>query len=233
MSLRTWLGIAGAATVLVSTAYPVIASKEGAVENIQLSTRFLKTAMENSKTAIPASVLKSSYAIAIIPNVVKVGFVVAGSRGKGVLLQRRANNTWSNPAFVTLTSGSVGFQVGGQSSDIILVFRNQQSVDTVLTEDFTVGGNVTATAGPAGTEVVSPNDDQPKTDIFTYVMSEGLFAGVSAEGSKVAVDKSRNADYYGQKSITVQQIFKAEQLPVGSEVKELHQALASAVSGSK
>ncbi len=232
MSLRSIIGVTVAATVCISATYPVLAAKEGAIDTVQRSTRFFTTIMENPKTKIPASVLKSAQAIAIIPNVVKAGFVVAGSRGKGVLLQRQANNTWSNPAFLTLTSGSVGFQIGGQSSDIILVFRNQQSVDTLLNEDFTVGGNVSATAGPVGREVVSSTDGQPKTDIYAYVLSEGLYAGVSAEGSKVGVDKNRNKEYYGQSSITVQQIFSNPNLPVGSEVKELQKSLHSAIAGS-
>lgn len=186
--------------------------------------------MENPKTEIPASVLKSSQAIAIIPNIVKAGFIVAGSRGKGVLLQRQANNGWSNPVFLTLTSGSVGLQAGGQNLSLILVFRNRHSVDTLLSEDFTIGGNVSAVAGPVGREVVSTNDGQSSTDIYTYSAGEGLFAGVSVEGAKIGVDRTRNREYYGETALTVQQIFSNPQLRVGPEVIQLQRSLQKAIA---
>lgn len=229
MSLRSILAVSVASTMLVSVTYPVLAAKSDAVETVQASNNFFTTLMENPKSEIPASVLKSSQAIAIIPNIVKAGFVVAGSRGKGVLLQRQANNQWSNPAFLTLTSGSVGLQAGGQNLNLILVFRNRQSVDALLNEDFTIGGNVSAAAGPVGREVVSTNDGQSSTDIYTYSASEGLFAGVSVEGAKIGVDKTRNREYYGQSALTVQQIFTNPELRVGPEVIQLQRTLQKAI----
>jgi lipid-binding SYLF domain-containing protein len=232
MNFRSILAIPMAVSVVVVAAYPGFASKSEAVDTVQSATKVFASIATDSKIRIPAKVLSQSQAIAIIPHVVKAGFIVGGSRGKGILMQRNDNGTWSNPVFLTLTSGSVGLQVGGQSSDLILVFRNKSSIDTILTNEFTLGGSVSVAAGPVGGDAVSSNDGQPDTDIYTYAANEGLFAGISLEGAKIAVDRMRNQDYYGQLHITVQQILINSGLAIAPETAELHRVLNQVITTS-
>ncbi|KGF73205.1 hypothetical protein DO97_01470 [Neosynechococcus sphagnicola sy1] len=226
MNLRAFLAVPVAMTVMVSSAYPVLASQSGAIDTVQSATRVFDGVMSNPKSEIPIGILRRAQAIAIFPNVVKAGFIVGGSRGRGILAMRGAKGGWSNPVFLTITSGSVGFQIGAASSDIVLVFMNKRSVETALTNDFTLGGSVSVAAGPVGKDAVSPNDAQSTTDIFSYTRNQGLFAGVSLEGSKTAVDRDRNGDFYGQSRITVQQIVTNPDLPTPPAAAEFKRVLA-------
>lgn len=178
--LHPFLVVPVAMTVMVSSAYPALADKAEAIEKVQDATKVFKEIMDNPETRVPQTVLRDAQGIAVIPNVVKGGFIVGGSRGRGILMVRTNRGGWSNPSFITLTSGSVGLQAGGQSSDVILVFRDKKSIETVLTDDFTLGGNVSVAAGPIGGDVVSVNDAQSNSNIYSYARNEGLFAGVSS-----------------------------------------------------
>jgi SH3 domain-containing YSC84-like protein 1 len=215
-----------AIVITASTAPPsVLAASDVTIETVKESAKVYETVMAGRRTRIPSQVLSQAQGIAIIPNVIKAGFIVGGSRGKGLLVLRDRNGNWSNPVFLSLTSGSVGLQAGGQSSDIILVFRNQASIDAALTHGFTVGGSVSVAAGPIGGDPVSPTDAQTEADIYAYAMNKGLFAGLTVEGAKVDVDRSRNQDFYGQRYITVQQIISDAGVAVPPEVRKLHKAL--------
>lgn len=223
-SLHPFLVIPTAISVVVTSSYPALADKAEAIEKVQSATEVFQEIMDNPDTRIPSDVLRNAQGIAVIPNTVKAGFIVGGSRGRGILVARTSQGGWSNPSFITLTSGSVGLQAGGQSSDVILVFRDKKSIDTVLTNDFTLGGNVSVAAGPVGGDVVSVNDSQRKSNIYSYARNQGLFAGVSLEGAKVAVDRDRNAEFYERSKITAQQIFTSK-LPTQSAVTEFKQLL--------
>jgi SH3 domain-containing YSC84-like protein 1 len=226
MHLRPLLIIPALCSSIVMADHPVLATEAAAQDTVKSAMQVFKTVMTNDKTRLPENVLSKAQAIAIIPNVLKAGFVVGGSHGRGILVLRNANGSWNNPVFLNLSSGSLGFQAGAQSSDVILVFRTQDSVETVLTKDVTIGGSISVAAGPVGGNVVSPNDGQTETDIFSYALNEGLFAGVSLEGAKISVDRRRNADFYGQRNITVQQILTNPNLKSPAMVGDLHQLLS-------
>jgi SH3 domain-containing YSC84-like protein 1 len=229
MNLRPILAVPILISVTVASAYPALATRVGAIDTVQSSTKLFTTIMSSSKLKIPEDVLQKAQGMAIIPNLARGGFIVGGSRGKGILVLRNADGSWSNPVFLTLTSGSIGLQAGGESSDVVLVFRNKGSIDTVLTNEFTLGGSVSVAAGPVGGDVVSPTDDQIDTDIYSYALNKGLFAGISLEGAKIGTDRGRNEDYYGQRHITVQQILTNPKLPSAPETAELHRVLTKFV----
>lgn len=205
MNFRPFAFIPFTAIVMVTVAQPLLASQQAAIESVQNANQLFVREMSNPQTRIPSYVLKNALGIAIIPNVMKAGFIVGGTRGAGVLVVRDSKGLWSNPAFVTLTAGSVGFQVGAQSSDAIIIFNTKSSLEKALTQDFSIGGNVTATGGPEGVTPVSGSSTIP--DVYTYVRNqEGLFAGVSLQGTKLGISNDRNAEFYGQPTITAQQI---------------------------
>ena len=156
---------------------------------------------------VPPVLLARAYAVAVVPNVVKVGFGLGARRGKGILVIRREDNSWSNPTFVVLTGGSFGWQIGAQSTDIILVFKTREGVDGITNGKFTFGVDASIAAGPVGRHTGIATDIQFKAEVFSYSRSRGIFAGVALEGAGMTMDRVANAAFYGSSSITPEQIF--------------------------
>jgi lipid-binding SYLF domain-containing protein len=145
--------------------------------------------------SLAVETLTNAYGVAIIPNLLRGGFMLGGRRGKGVLVVRMSDGTWSNPAFVTLTGGSVGWQIGVESADVVLVFANQESIRRIQNGKFALGGDASAVAGPVGRRNTAAVTF--KSEIYAYVKSRGLFAGASIEGAKLGIDDDANAAFYG------------------------------------
>ncbi len=156
---------------------------------------------------IPPALLSRAYAIAVIPNVVKVGFGVGARRGKGILVVRQDDNSWSNPAFITITGGSVGWQIGASSTDIILVFKTRQGVDGIANGTLTLGADASIAAGPVGRHTSAATDWEFQAEVVSYSRSRGLFAGVALEGTGVTMDRRANAAFYGDTGMTPERIF--------------------------
>lgn len=147
-------------------------------------------------TAIPPLLLEQAQGIAIIPSVVRAGFIFGGRRGKGIFLVRTADGAWSNPSFITLTGGSFGAQIGAESADVILVFGTQRSVRNIGSGKFTVGGDASAVAGPVGRNSTATRDMTFTAELYTYVRSRGLFAGATIEGARIVIDDDANRNLY-------------------------------------
>lgn len=145
---------------------------------------------------IPRELLRDAHAIAIIPNVIKGSLVIGMRRGHGVLMVRDEQSRWGAPIFVTLTGGNIGWQVGVQSTDVILVFKSRRSVDGIFNGKFTLGVDAAAAAGPIGRQAAAGTDSQLQAEIYSYSRSRGLFAGVSFDGSKIQIDPLANSEYY-------------------------------------
>ena len=151
---------------------------------------------EIPENAIPPELLADAYGIAVIPGVIKAGFVVGGRWGKGVIAVRQ-DNGWSNPAFVTLAGGSIGWQIGAQSTDIILVFKTRRGVENLASGKITLGADAAIAAGPVGRQASAATDAQLKAEIYSYSRSRGLFAGLALEGAVLQPDDDANAAAYG------------------------------------
>lgn len=150
--------------------------------------------------AVPEAILGKAEAIAVFPNVIKAAFVVGGERGKGIIsVRNRTTNTWSAPAFLTLTAGSWGAQIGGQSADIVLIIMNRRGVDKLMQNQFKIGGEAEASAGPVGRRASASTDIQMHAEILSYSRSRGLFAGISVSGASVHEDIDANEAFYGQR----------------------------------
>lgn len=160
------------------------------------------------ETGIPVRLLQDAYAIAVIPDVIKVGFLLGGRHGKGLLVVRTPEREWSNPVFISLTGGSFGLQIGAQSTDVILVFKDQRSIDNIVNGKVTLGADAAIAAGPVGRRGEAATDSQLKAQIYSYSRSKGLFAGVSLEGAALQIDGDANADYYGQPGISSSTILR-------------------------
>ena len=158
------------------------------------------------ESSIPPALLSRAYAIAIVPNEINVGFGLGVRRGRGIVVVRRDDGTWSNPSFITMTGGSFGFQIGAQSSDVILVFKNRRALDMLTSSKLTLGADASVAAGPVGRHAAAATDWRFQSEVYSYSRSRGLFAGISLAGAGVTVDKKSNAAFYGS-AITPQQIF--------------------------
>lgn len=143
--------------------------------------------------AMPPALLKNAHAIAVIPNVIKAGLVVGGRYGKGVLLVRDAAGGWQAPAEISITSGSLGWQIGVQSTDVILVFKTPRSVQGLASGKVTLGADASVAAGPVGRHAEAATDIQLKAEVYSYSRNRGLFAGVSFEGSGLQTGKTLKA----------------------------------------
>jgi lipid-binding SYLF domain-containing protein len=167
----------------------------------------LNEIMQAPDKAIPHDLLRDARAIAVIPGMLKVGFVFGGRRGEGLVSVKSPDGTWSNPSFITMTGGSVGFQAGVSSTDVVLVFRTQKGVDSIVGGKFTLGADAAAAAGPVGRTAHASTDAQLKAEIYSYSRSRGLFAGVALDGAALRIDYDANAAVYGA-GITPRRIFE-------------------------
>jgi lipid-binding SYLF domain-containing protein len=166
------------------------------IEKIQDATHVLKD-FGKMKGSIPHSLIAEYEGIIIVPHLINAGFVVGGKRGKGIAIVKLDGGRWSDPVFVTLTGGSLGLQIGVQSVDLILVFKHKGALTKVKSGDFTIGGDVSAAAGPVGRSTSANTDFKLEAEVYSYSRSRGLFAGISVNGSNLGIDKKANAAYYG------------------------------------
>lgn len=176
-------------------------------KRVAASADVLDQLLRIPEQSIPPTLLARAYAVAVVPNVVKVGFGLGARRGRGILVVRQDDSSWSNPAFVTLTGGSVGWQIGAQSTDIILVFKTRQGVDGIANGKLTLGADASIAAGPVGRTTSAATDIQFQAEVVSYSRSRGLFAGVALEGTGVTMDRKANAAFYGDLGMTPERIF--------------------------
>ncbi|MCE9548769.1 MAG: lipid-binding SYLF domain-containing protein [Planctomycetia bacterium] len=163
---------------------------------VESSTEVLQDLMAAPVNGIPTALLAEARAVAIIPNTIKVGLIVGGQRGRGVVVIHEADGNWRAPTFVTITGGSIGFQIGAQGTDVVLVFKTQKSVEGLLRGKFTIGADAAAAAGPVGRRVEAATDAQLRAEIYSYSRTRGLFAGISVDGSVLEIDNPATAAYY-------------------------------------
>jgi lipid-binding SYLF domain-containing protein len=175
-------------------------------ETVALSQQVLAELIAIPGKQIPVSLLQDAQGVAIIPRVIKIGFVAGGRRGHGVVLVRDAAGGWTLPRFVTLTGGSVGWQVGVQGTDVVLVFTTQKSVNNLLNGKFTVGVDAAAAAGPVGRNAAAATDMSLQAEILSYSRSRGLFLGASIDGSAIEIDHAANAAFYASPDPSMPQV---------------------------
>jgi len=171
-------------------------SKE--TERINSSVKVLRE-FSRMKESIPHDIIADYQGIVIIPRLINAGFGVGAKRGKGVAMVKMEDGRWSDPVFVTLTGGSFGAQIGVQSVDLVLVFRHKGALAKVKNGDFTIGGDLSAAAGPVGRTTSANTDYKMEAEVYSYSRSRGLFAGISINGSSLAIDKTADHDFYGNK----------------------------------
>ncbi len=176
------------------------------MQRAENALRVLREVLQAPDRRVPTDMIANAYAVAVIPDVIKAGFVIGGRHGLGLISVKTDNGTWSNPSFISMSGGSIGFQVGVSSTDVILVFRTQRGVDSIVHGKFTLGADASAAAGPVGRSAQASTDAQLKAEIYSYSRARGLFAGAALDGSVISIDNDANAAVYGE-GITPRRIF--------------------------
>ena len=196
------------------------------------STRVLNELMQMPEQNIPTWLLERAHAVAVIPAVIKVGLGIGGRRGKGVMVVRRDNGSWSNPVFVNLTGGSFGFQVGVQSTDIVLVFTSRESIEGIVGGKVTLGADASVAAGPVGRQSSAATDIGLTAQVYSYSRAQGLFAGVALDGSAITIDGKSNEAFYGRPGVLASEIVGPDAPSAPSPAPEFIAALARSATGA-
>jgi lipid-binding SYLF domain-containing protein len=174
----------------------------------------------------PDALLKKCQCIAVIPHVIQGAFVYGARFGSGVMSCRNTGGVWSPPCFVDLTGGSVGLQIGAETSDLVLFFMSEHGARSLLTSSkVELGGQVSVAAGPFGRSGEASTDLKLDAEIYTYAKSKGLFAGLSIAGARLAADKKANAKYYGRRVSVTQLLFEQKAPKVPEEGETFRKAL--------
>ncbi|MEO0616461.1 MAG: lipid-binding SYLF domain-containing protein [Pseudomonadota bacterium] len=201
-SARTLLLTVAAATLL----FPAAAQGQSKLDDrLDRSGAVLDELRQIPEGAIPPALLDRAYAVAIVPDMIKLGVGVAGRHGKGVLAVR-GESGWSNPVFIKITGGSVGWQAGLQTSDIVLVFTNERGVRNITSGKLTLGADASIAAGPVGRNASAATDSRFRAEVYSYSRARGLFAGIALDGAALRIDDAANATFYVSPGITADSI---------------------------
>ncbi len=166
-------------------------------ERVTDAVTVLNEVMGADDSSIPRDLLQKAVAIAVFPSLIKAGFVVGGQHGRGVLSARGLDGSWSSPAFLTVTGGSFGLQIGAQAVDLVLVVQNRRGLDNLLNNQFKIGADASVAAGPLGRDASASTDIQMRAQILSYSRTRGIFAGITLNGSTIRQDRDANERFYG------------------------------------
>lgn len=194
---KSLLALAIAALIPVTGA--AATSENGLMEKSVRAAQVLDEVMKIQDKAIPLDLLDRAVCIAVLPDVIRGGFVFGARIGQG-LVSCRVENGWSQPSFVRIAGGNWGLQIGISAVDMILVFVNPNAVDRLSVNNFTLGGDVSVAVGPVGREAKANTDYQLKSEVYSYSRARGLFAGLTIEGAALAIDRNANATMYNTKA---------------------------------
>jgi SH3 domain-containing YSC84-like protein 1 len=182
--------------IAIASLTAVASDREDDVNRTQKAAQVFKEIMNTPDQGIPSNLLESAKCIAIIPGDKKFAFIFGGSYGRG-LATCRTEHGWSAPMFVAIDSGSVGYQIGGSSTDIVMLFMNDHALQSLMSDKFKVGADASVAAGPVGRNAAAGTDLKLNAEILSYSRAKGIFAGVSLDGAVMQADKSGDKAMYG------------------------------------
>lgn len=186
----------------------------------------LDNIMKDPENSIPPSLISKSEGIVIFPSAFKVAIGIAGGQGgRGIAMIRQDDGAWSNPFFVSLGEGSLGLQIGAQSSDVVLLFKDKNDIIGIDNAEITLGSDVGVAAGPVSKGSSATSDIKFETEIYSYYRSKGLFAGISLKGGVLAYNNRVNEALYGMDDVTIDDIFNKVETPYNDKVNDMIVAL--------
>ncbi len=193
------LGATGCTHKAATAATPQGVDKQSAQvsDRVQMAADDLNNLIKAPDSEIPDTILAKAKCVAVIPDMVKGGFVIGGQHGRG-LATCRTSNGWSAPAPITLSGGTWGAQIGAESADVVLLFMNDGAVQSLLNDKLKLGGEASIAAGPVGREAQAATDVKLNSEILSYSRTKGLFAGLDLSGAKVSQDMDTTVALYGK-----------------------------------
>lgn len=202
-------------------------------ERARNAVRVLTDIQQIPDSAIPDKLLDEARAIVVVPDTLKIGLVLGGRRGHGLVAVKNPDGTWSNPSFVKLTGGSIGFQAGVQSADVVLVFRSDRGLDSIVNGKITLGADAGVAAGPVGRNASTATDGELKAEIWSWSRARGLFAGVALDGAVLSIDDAANEAVYGRDT-TPRMIFEGRATaPRSTAVVDFRDRLEEATAAAR
>lgn len=220
MVLGAVLGVASMAMAAAST------TKEDATDRLDNAATVLRQIMNTPDKGIPQEVMEHAKCVAVVPHMIKGGFVFGAEGGRGVATCRTANG-WSAPAFFSIEGGSWGLQIGVEGIDVVMIFQNDKGAEDLLKSKFKVGADASAAAGPVGRQASAATDWKLNAEILTYSRAKGVFAGLALNGAAVHPDRDSMTAYYGP-NVTERDVLTGKMPPPASA-----HAFLQAVSGAK
>jgi SH3 domain-containing YSC84-like protein 1 len=201
-------------------------AREDATERLENATNVLHEIMGMPDKGIPEEVLEHAKCVAVVPHMIKGGFVFGGKGGKGVATCRTANG-WSAPAFITISGGNWGLQIGVEAVDLVMIIQNEKGMQKLLSSNFHVGADASAAAGPVGRHAEAGTNWKMDTEILTYSRAKGVFAGLTLEGASIRQDSDSRHAIYGRKVTTKALLLGKVPAPASS------QPFLTAIRGAK
>jgi len=197
-----------------------------AVERLQESAEVLQDVMSAPDKGIPRQLLEDAYCVVVVPNEKKAAFIVGAKYGRGFAVCRKDNRSgWGAPAAVRVEGGSVGFQIGGAETDLVMLIMNEDGMRRLMKDKFTLGGGASAVAGPVGRSIAAKTDAELSAKILTYSRSRGVFAGVDLNGATLRNDVDTNRELYGERLHSNQILLSRVRPPASAKplLSELHE----------
>jgi len=207
--VKIQLGLFVALSLSLAVSARADQTRTDVVERLQSGTTVLHQMMNTPDKGIPDEVLKGAKCIAVVPGLLKGGFIIAGQHGRGVATCRLPKGTWSAPAFFSISGGSWGAQIGVESVDLIMMVMTDEGMRHLMSDKFQIGGTVSAALGPIGRHAAAGTDWKVDTQILTYSRAKGLFAGIDLGGSVVERDKDSTVALY-RKDVTTSAVLDGE-----------------------
>jgi lipid-binding SYLF domain-containing protein len=222
------------ATLSLGTLCWAGSAREDATERLDKAKQVLHEIMGMPDKGIPVEVLEHAKCVAVVPHMVKGGLVFGGKGGKGVATCRTANG-WSAPAFITISGGNWGLQIGVQAVDLVMIVQNEKGMQKLLESNFHVGADASAAAGPVGRHAEAGTDWKMDTEILTYSRAKGVFAGLTLEGASIRQDDDSRHAIYGRKITTRALLLGQVPVPAAAQpfLTEVRGAKAQAVAEGK
>jgi lipid-binding SYLF domain-containing protein len=208
MQKRRFLSMAAAASLSAWVLVTIVGAASDESDRVRDAGVVLEEIMGAADKGVPGAVLDKAEAIAVFPGTLKGGLLIGAHRGRGIISVRdRSSGTWSAPAFLTLTGGSIGAQIGGQSIDLMLIVMNRRGLENLVRNEFKIGADASVAAGPVGRDAEASTDIQMRAEILSYSRTRGLFAGVTLKGSAIREDRDANEVLYGKPYRTREIVF--------------------------
>jgi lipid-binding SYLF domain-containing protein len=196
------------------------------------ATEVLDEVRASRDSAIPDRLLDRAYGIVVVPNVTKLAFIAGGRWGKGALVVRDKNGQFTSPIFVTLAGASFGWQWGGTSTDIVLVFTTKEGIEGITGGKLTLGADAAVAAGPVGRSASAATDQNFAAEVYSYSRSRGLFAGVALDGTSISVDRGANEEFYKKPGVSASEIINGTVTSNDETAKRFLTAVTSSTSGA-